>query len=89
MLALIAALDINVWEFYDLETDPAEMRNRINDPEVQNIVARMKTKLELLHRRYRDDDGPAVDAPLIDTAAIAKGRQDADRAAGAGHNAAH
>lgn len=81
--------DINVWEFYDLETDPAEMHNRIDDPEVQDIVSRMKTKLETLRRQYRDDDGPAVDAPLTDAAAIAKGLHDADRAAGAGHHAAH
>jgi hypothetical protein len=81
--------DIDAWEFYDLETDPNEMHNRIDDPKVQDKVARLKAKLEALRRQYRDSDGPAVDAPLSDRRARAKGLRDATSAAGAGHHAHH
>jgi arylsulfatase A-like enzyme len=81
--------DIDAWEFYDLETDPNEMHNRIDDPRVQDEVARLKVKLEALRRQYRDSDGPAVDAPLSDGRARAKGLRDATSAAGAGHHAHH
>lgn len=76
--------DINQWEFYDLATDPGEMHNRIDDPAVQPIVARLKTRLEALRAQYRDSDGPAVRDPLT---AVAKGRRDAQAAAGIGHHA--
>ena len=81
--------DIDAWEFYDLETDPNEMHNRIDDPKVQDEVARLKVKLEALRRQYRDSDGPAVDAPLSDRQASAKGLRDATSAAGPGHHAHH
>jgi arylsulfatase A-like enzyme len=81
--------DINAWEFYDLETDPTEMKNRISDPEVADTVAQLKVRLEALRRKYGDGDGPAVHAALTDAAAIAKGRQDADHAASAHDHAAH
>ena len=81
--------DIDQWEFYDLQTDPDEMHNRIDDPGMKDAIARMKDKLEELRRQYRDSDGPAVDAPIGDEVAMAKGRADADRAAGAGHHAHH
>ena len=81
--------DIDQWEFYDLQTDPNEMRNRIDDPRMKDEIARMKDKLEELRRQYRDSDGPAVDAPIGDEVAMAKGRHDAENAAGAGHHAHH
>lgn len=56
--------DINAWEFYDLKTDPGEMRNRIDDPRQQPRIAAMKKRLADLRRQYGDSDGPAVDAPL-------------------------
>jgi hypothetical protein len=49
----------------------------------------LKVKLEALRRQYRDSDGPAVDAPLSDGRARAKGLRDATSAAGAGHHAHH
>ncbi|WP_374408832.1 sulfatase/phosphatase domain-containing protein [Pelagerythrobacter sp.] len=76
--------DINQWEFYDLATDPQEMHNRIDDPKVQPLVAELKTKLEALRTQYRDSDGPAVRDPLT---AVAKGRRDAEAAAGIDHHA--
>jgi len=56
---------------------------------MKDEIARMKAKLVELRRRYRDSDGPAVDAPIGDAAAMAKGRADADQAAGAGQHAHH
>ncbi|MXP45575.1 sulfatase family protein [Allopontixanthobacter sediminis] len=79
--------DINAWEFYDLQADPAEMHNRIDDPKVRSLVADLKQRLEGLRARYQDDSGPAVDAPLALASAMAKGRRDAEAAAGAGHHA--
>ena len=76
--------DINAWEFYDLKTDPNEMHNRIADPDVQPIVAELKRKLVELRAKYQDSDGPAVRDPLT---AVAKGRRDAEAAAGVGHHA--
>ena len=76
--------DINQWEFYDLATDPHEMHNRIADPKVQPIVAELKMKLVELRQKYKDSDGPAVSDPLT---AVAKGRRDAEAAAGIGEHA--
>jgi len=53
--------DINNWEFYDLQTDPNEMRNRYGDPGVQPIVARLKKRLVAIRRKYGDTSGPAVE----------------------------
>lgn len=75
--------DINVWELYDLKSDPSEMRNRINDPAMQNVIAHLKRKLVKLRAQYKDSDGPAVDAPL---SSVAKGQRDAQAAAGLHHH---
>lgn len=75
--------DINAWEFYDLETDPGEMHNRIDDPSMQGVIAGLKRKLVDLRAQYEDTDGPAVDDPL---STVAKGRHDAEAAAGLHHH---
>ncbi|MBM0170555.1 sulfatase family protein [Altererythrobacter sp. C41] len=75
--------DINAWEFYDLETDPGEMHNRIDDPSMQGVIAGLKRKLVDLRTQYEDTDGPAVDDPL---STVAKGRHDAEAAAGLHHH---
>ncbi len=72
--------DIDKWEFYDLQTDPDEMHNRIDDPKVRPIVTRLKARLAELRAQYQDSDGPAVNAPLA--AGAAKGQRDAEAAAG-------
>ncbi|NVD45167.1 sulfatase family protein [Qipengyuania atrilutea] len=79
--------DIDAWEFYDLATDPDEMHNRFDDPAVQGKVRELKQALKGLRAKYQDNDGPAVTAPLSLASAQAKGRRDADAAAGAGHHA--
>jgi hypothetical protein len=38
--------DIDEWEFYDLQTDPHELRNVIDDSTYSTEVARLKTELE-------------------------------------------
>lgn len=78
---------VDAWEFYDLKSDPNEMRNRIDDPVVKPIVARLKRKLKDLRLQYRDDGGPAVSASLASGAA--QGRRDAEAAAGLAHHSAH
>ncbi len=53
------------WEFYDLKTDPREVRNAYNDPEYADIITEMKK--ELLHQRekYGDTDADSPDMQTI------------------------
>jgi arylsulfatase A-like enzyme len=44
------------WEFYDLEIDPREDRNRYDDPAYAGIIARMKQELFELRREVGDTD---------------------------------
>jgi arylsulfatase A-like enzyme len=44
------------WEFYDLESDPREDRNRYDDPACAGIIARMKRELLELRREVGDTD---------------------------------
>ncbi len=45
--------DIDEWEFYDLETDPSEMHNRINDPALQQKITEMREELRSLRGKYK------------------------------------
>jgi arylsulfatase A-like enzyme len=45
--------DIDAWEFYDLETDPLEVRNRIGDPDYRDEITEMRAELESLRTKYR------------------------------------
>ena len=47
--------DLDYWEFYDLQADPREMNNRIDDPAYQDEIARMKAELTRLRREYGDN----------------------------------
>ena len=51
---------VDAWEFYDLKTDPTEIRNRINDPAVREHVATLKAELVRLREQYRDNTGPPI-----------------------------
>lgn len=51
--------DIDAWEFYDLETDPHELHNRIDDPALQPQIAQLKQRLAALQAEYRDDTAHA------------------------------
>ncbi len=51
--------NINQWEFYDLEKDPNEMNNIIDDPEYAEIISNMKTELQ--QRQIDYDDNKSLD----------------------------
>ncbi len=42
------------WEFYDLQDDPREMKNRYADPKYQPVIAKLKTELARLQREVGD-----------------------------------
>lgn len=49
------------WEFYDMNDDPFEHENRINDPRYAQVVADLKNELSDLRRRFEvDSTTPAV-----------------------------
>jgi arylsulfatase A-like enzyme len=50
---LIRYYEVDKWELFDLEKDPAEMRSVYADAGYGNVVIEMKKKLEELRARYR------------------------------------
>ena len=46
--------DIDVWELYDLETDPSEMNNLYGNPEYKKIQENMHQRLIEIRRKYGD-----------------------------------
>ena len=46
--------DVHEWELYDMEQDPKEMRNLINDSAYKNVVSDLKEKLKQLQEEYGD-----------------------------------
>ena len=48
--------DIDAWELYDLEKDPAEMHNVINDPAYSEVLADMQAELKKLQIQYNDTE---------------------------------
>ena len=47
--------DIDQWEFYDMEKDPDELTNRIDDPACAKTIAALKQKLKSLQQEFGDD----------------------------------
>lgn len=47
--------NIDVWELYDLDKDPKQMNNIINDPQYTNIVSKLKAELKSLMKKYNND----------------------------------
>jgi arylsulfatase A-like enzyme len=47
--------NIDVWEFYDLKTDPEELVNQIDNPEYAKVIKEMKIRLNKLQEKYGDD----------------------------------
>ncbi|ADY29112.1 sulfatase [Cellulophaga lytica DSM 7489] len=45
--------DIDSWEFYDLETDPKEQNNQINNAAYTKEIKLMHTKLKQLQKEYK------------------------------------
>ncbi len=52
--------DIDEWELFDLQKDPAEMRNVYNDPEYSIVKENLHKELEDLRIKYRDNDSIAA-----------------------------
>ncbi|NVN18671.1 sulfatase-like hydrolase/transferase [Muricauda sp. HICW] len=48
--------DIDDWEFYDLEKDPKELHNAINDEEYKEVIVAMHDKLDSLQAYYKVTD---------------------------------
>jgi Arylsulfatase A and related enzymes len=46
--------DIDKWEFFDLENDPSEMKNLIDDSAYEGEIKRMREKLKELQTQYQD-----------------------------------
>jgi len=51
--------DIDEWELYDLENDPSEMNNIIDDPAYSEILAELKAELARLQNYYGDSEEAA------------------------------
>jgi arylsulfatase A-like enzyme len=45
---------VDSWEFYDLESDPYEMKNLYTDPQYEQEIEELKLKLIELQKQYRD-----------------------------------
>ena len=45
---------IDSWELYDLESDPSEVINMIDDPENQELISTLKNRLNELQEEYHD-----------------------------------
>ena len=48
--------DIDQWEFYDLQSDPQELHNLIDDPEHRGRIDSLQTVLQDLQVHYQDTD---------------------------------
>lgn len=47
--------NIDVWELYDLEKDPEQLHNIINDPQYTNVIKDLKSQLKGLMSKYEND----------------------------------
>jgi arylsulfatase A-like enzyme len=46
---------MDVWELYDLEKDPMQMHNEINNPEYKEVIVKLKSELKDLMKGYGND----------------------------------
>ena len=47
--------NIDVWEFYDLENDPNELKNEFENPSYAEIIGEMKVELQQLMIKYKNN----------------------------------
>lgn len=59
--------NIDVWELYDLEKDPNELNNLIDDPQYANVVTELKKELKDLMIKYEDNKSLADFRTITDT----------------------
>lgn len=57
---LISFYDHDAWEFYDLQDDPSELSNRIDDPKFHSEIERMKARLLSLKSEYEVPTHPEL-----------------------------
>lgn len=55
--------DIDTWELYDLEEDPKEIHNQIENPDYDVIEAQLRTQLADLQKQYQVTDEEFKQAP--------------------------
>ncbi|QBN20447.1 sulfatase family protein [Flavobacterium nackdongense] len=46
---------MDVWELYDLEKDPMQIHNEINNPEYKEVIVKLKSELKGLMKGYGND----------------------------------
>ena len=51
---------INEWERFDLERDPNELRDVVDDSQYADVFSRLKDELRDLRAKYDDDTGEHV-----------------------------
>ncbi len=59
--------NIDVWELYDLEKDPTQMNNIINDPQYATIISNLKVELKALMKASENDKSLADFRIITDT----------------------
>ena len=52
---LIHFYQFGEWEFYDLQSDPDELKNQYSNPDYADVVRSLKSELETLRKQYGDD----------------------------------
>jgi uncharacterized sulfatase len=55
--------DIDTWELYDLEEDPKEIHNQIDNPQYDTVEAQLREQLIQLQRQYQVTEQEFEQAP--------------------------
>lgn len=55
--------DIDTWELYDLQNDPSEINNQIDNPEYDQIEEQLRIKLDSLQKLYKVTDEEFATTP--------------------------
>jgi arylsulfatase A-like enzyme len=58
---------LNEWELYDLEKDPKEMKNLINDAALADTIKKLKDEMYRLKKELKDEDQFEKELPKDDT----------------------
>ncbi len=61
---LIYFYDLEEWEFYDLDSDPAEMKNEYDNPEYAGKINELKEELARLKKYYKVPPPPPLEGSL-------------------------
>mgnify|MGYP000436357530 CR=1 FL=1 len=59
--------NIDVWELYDLEKDPSQMHNIINDPNYKEVIVDLKNQLSNLMKKHGNDQSLVAFRKITDT----------------------